>query len=165
MPALKDKVVKELNAQLGRELAASNQYLSMAIWFDERSLDQLASFFYAQSLEEREHAMKFLQYLLDAGSTPVVSEVPEPKADFGSAEEVAETALKQERHVTESIHRLVDLALEERDHTTTHFLQWFVEEQLEEEDTFQSLVDVIRQADGNLLLVEQYVHRQTAGGG
>lgn len=159
MPALKDRVVDALNAQLGRELEASNEYLSMAIWFDDRNLEELAAFFYDQSLEEREHAMKFVHYLLDAGSTPVIPSLSKPTADFDTAEEVAATALEQEEQVTECIHELVDLALENGDHTTNHFLQWFVEEQLEEEDTFQKLLDVIQEAD-NLILVEEYVHRQ-----
>jgi len=163
MAKLSDKMVTELNAQLGRELSAANQYLAMAIYLDARSLKELSSFFYQQSDEERQHAMKFLHYLLNANATPVVPAVPEPVADFESIEQIAEMGLNQEQEVTRCIHELVDLALSEKDHTTNHFLQWFVEEQLEEEATFGELLDVIRQSE-NLLLVEQYVFRQKPGG-
>lgn len=163
MPKLSKKMVKELNAQLGRELSAANQYLAMAIYLDDRSLKELASFFYAQSDEERQHAIKFLHYLLQANEKPIVPEVPKPIAEFESIEQIAEMGLQQEQEVTRCIHALVDLALQEKDHTTNHFLQWFVEEQLEEEATFSELLDVVRQSE-NLLLVEQYVFRQKPGG-
>jgi ferritin len=155
-------MVAELNAQLGRELSAANQYLAMAIYLDARSLKELSAFFYAQSEEEREHAMKFLHYLLQADATPVVPAIPEPMAEFESIEQIAQMGLDQEQEVTRCIHELVDLALSEKDHTTNRFLQWFVEEQLEEEATFSELLDVIRQSE-NLLLVEQYVFRQKPG--
>lgn len=162
MPKLSDKMVTELNAQLGRELSAANQYLAMAIYLDERSLKELSSFFYRQADEERAHAMKFLHYLLNADAKPVVPAIPEPVGDFESIEQIAEMGLNQEREVTRCIHELVDLALSEKDHTTNHFLQWFVEEQLEEEATFSELLDVVKQSE-NLLLVEQYVFRQQPG--
>lgn len=163
MAKLSEKMVTELNAQLGRELSAANQYLAMAIYLDARSLKELSSFFYEQSDEERQHAMKFLHYLLNANAMPVIPAVPEPVAEFESIEQIAEMGLNQEQEVTRCIHELVDLALSEKDHTTNHFLQWFVEEQLEEEATFGELLDVIRQSE-NLLLVEQYVFRQKPGG-
>ena len=162
MPKLSSKMVEELNAQMGRELSAANQYLAMAIHLDERSLKELSAFFYAQSEEERTHAMKFLHYLLQANEKPVVPAIPEPVAEFESLEKIAQMALAQEQEVTRCIHELVDLALKEKDHTTNHFLQWFVEEQLEEEATISELLDVIRQSE-NLLLVEQYVFRQKPG--
>jgi ferritin len=163
MPKLSAKMVEELNAQLGREFSAANQYLAMAIYLDDRSLRELSGFFYRQSDEEREHAMKFVHYLLNANETPVIPEVPKPMADFESLEQIAQMGLEQEQEVTRCIHELVDLALSEKDHTTNHFLQWFVEEQLEEEATFSELLDVVRQSE-NLLLVEQYVFRQQPGG-
>jgi len=163
MAKLSSKMVEELNAQLGRELSAANQYLAMAIYLDERSLKELSGFFYAQSDEEREHAMKFLHYLIAASEKPVIPAIPEPVAEFESLEQIAEMGLEQEQEVTRCIHELVDLALSEEDHTTNHFLQWFVEEQLEEEATFNELLDVTRQSE-NLLLVEQYVFRQKPGG-
>ncbi len=162
MAKLSTKMVEELNSQMGRELSAANQYLAMAIHLDERSLKELANFFYTQAEEERGHAMKFLHYVLQANEKPVIPAIPEPIASFESLEQIAEMGLAQEQEVTHCIHELVDLALSEKDHTTNHFLQWFVEEQLEEEATFTELLDVVRQSE-NLLLVEQYVFRQKPG--
>lgn len=164
MAKLSDKMVVELNAQLGREFSAANQYLAMAIYLDDRSLKELSAFFYEQADEEREHAMKFLHYLLHANAMPVIPAVPEPISAFESIEQIAQMGLEQEQEVTRCIHELVDLALSEKDHTTNRFLGWFVEEQLEEEATFSELLDVIRQTE-NLLLVEQYVFRQKPGSG
>ena len=164
MPRLSEKMTSELNAQMGRELSASNQYLAMAIYLDDKSLSDLASFYYRQAEEERQHALKFMHYVLDADAMPVVSEVPKPKCDFESVEEIAEMSLNMEREVTACIHGLVDVAMEERDHSTNRFLQWFVEEQIEEETTFNRLLDVTRQST-NLLLIDQYVSRLEPTGG
>ena len=162
MPKLSDKMIDELNAQLGRELLASNTYLAMAVHLDGRSLKELSAFYYQQAEEERQHAMKFLHYLLQANAQPVIPALAEPKADFDNIEQIAEQSLAYEQDVTRCIHDLVDLALQQKDHTTNRFLQWFVEEQLEEEATFHELLDVVRQSE-NLMLVEQYVFRQKPG--
>ncbi len=164
MPKLSDKMVDELNAQLGRELLAANTYLAMAVHLDARSLKELSAFYYEQAEEERQHAMKFLHYLLQANAHPVIPALAEPKAAFDNIEQIAELSLAYEQDVTRCIHELVDLALQEKDHTTNRFLQWFVEEQLEEEATFNELLDVVRQSE-NLLLVEQYVFRKKPGAG
>ena len=136
MAKLSTKMVEELNTQMGRELSTANQYLAMAIYLDERSLKELANFFYTQAEEERAHAMKFLHYMLQANEKPVIPAIPEPVATFESLETIAEMGLAQEQEVTQYIHELVDLALSEKDHTTNRFLQWFVEEQLEATVTF-----------------------------
>jgi ferritin len=164
MSKLSEKMTTELNAQMGREFSASNQYLAMAVYLDDKSLTDLAEFYYRQSEEERQHAMKFLHFILDSDCLPVLPEIPEPKSDFESVEEIAEMSLKMEREVTGFIHKLVDLAMDERDHSTNRFLQWFVEEQIEEEATFNKLLDVTRQST-NLLLIDQYVSRMEPEGG
>jgi ferritin len=164
MSKLSKKMTKELNAQMGREFSASNQYLAMAIYLDDKSLTDLANFFYRQSEEERQHAMKFMHFIMDSDARPVVPEIPKPKGDFESVEEIAEMSLEMEREVTGCIHKIVDLAMDERDHSTNRFLQWFVEEQIEEEATFSKLLDVTRQST-NLLLIDQYVSRMEPEGG
>jgi ferritin len=164
MSKLSEKMTAELNAQMGREFSASNQYLAMAVYLDDKSLTDLAEFYYRQSEEERQHAMKFMHFILDSDCLPVLPEIPKPKGDFESVEELAEMSLSMEREVTGHIHSLVDLALEERDHSTNRFLQWFVEEQIEEEATFNKLLDVTRQST-NLLLIDQYVSRLEPQGG
>ena len=158
MPKLKKAVVRELNAQLGRELASSHEYMAMAIYFSTRSLDSLAGFFFRQADEERQHALKFLRYLLEVGEKPVIPQVPKPKTSYRSMKQVAETSLKLEEKITANIAKMVTLANRERDHTTANFLAWFVEEQLEEESIFGKLVNIVKLSD-NDLQVELYVHR------
>ena len=135
MARIESEMVEKLNEQIGREFEASQQYLAMAVYLDGLSLDSLARFFYLQAEEEREHALKIVSYLNEVGQRARIPALPEPKAEFDSPLEVAETSLRQERAVTDAIHGLVDAAAEARDHTTFHFLQWFVDEQVEEESS------------------------------
>lgn len=158
---LSERMEKELNEQLGRELAASNQYLNISGYFDREALPELAAFFARQSDEERGHALRFFRYLLDAGGQVRVPTIPAPPASFASAEAAVRQALEWELEVTRHVHRLVDLAREERDHGTEEFLRWFVEEQVEEVKTMDELLGIVRRAgpDG-LLHVEEYLARR-----
>jgi ferritin len=122
-------------------------------------LVQLAQFFYRQSEEERMHAMKFVHFMLEAEGRPIIPPVPELRNDFGSPEEAVQFALDQERKVTAEIDNLVSLAVTEGDHAGNNFLQWFVTEQVEEVATMTTLLQTIRLAGDNLLLVEDYVRR------
>lgn len=156
-------VVDALNAQMGRELEAHLQYLSISSWFDAEGLPELSRFFAAQAAEEHTHAMKFLIYVQDVGGPVVIPALAAPKPDFESAEEAVMASLDSELAVTDSIHRIVDLAIEGRDHATQAFLQWFVTEQVEEVATMSELLQVTRRAgDGNLLLLDDYVARSLA---
>jgi len=156
-------VIDALNAQMGRELEAHLQYLSIASWFDAEGLPELSGFFAAQAAEEHAHAMKFLAYVQDVGGPVVIPALAAPKPDFESAEEAVTASLDSELAVTDSIHRIVDLAIEGRDHATQAFLQWFVTEQVEEVSTMSELLQVTRRAgDGNLLLLDDYVARSLA---
>jgi ferritin len=104
--------------------------------------------------------MKILQYISDAGGQPVVPATKEPKNHFETAQEAVELALNQELRVTDQINRLVDLAQKENDHLTREFLQWFVTEQLEEVTTMTDLLNVVKRAgENNLLLVEDHLYR------
>ncbi|MCS7295141.1 MAG: ferritin [Dehalococcoidia bacterium] len=162
---ISERMEKELNEQLGRELAASNQYLNIAGYFDRESLPELSAFFARQSEEEHEHALKFFRYILDAGGHVRVPTIPAPPASFASAEAAVQQALEWELEVTRQIHRLVDMAREERDHSTEEFLRWFVEEQVEEVKTMDELLGVVRRAGPERLLdVEQYIARKRSGG-
>lgn len=162
MARIEAEMVQQLNEQIGREFEASQQYLAMAVYLDGRSLENLARFFYLQADEERAHAMKIAQYLIEVGQEPRVPALPEPKASFDSPLEIAEASLAHERKVTDAIHELVDAATERRDHTTFQFLQWFVDEQVEEEATMDKLVDVIKAARDHIQ-VENYVRHMLAG--
>jgi ferritin len=159
---ISDKLAKAMSDQVGRELGASNQYVAIAAYFDAESLTELASFFYGQSDEERMHALKFVHYVADAGGKVAIPAVAQPQSAFESAEAAARLSLEWELEVTKQINALMDIAIQEKDHIAHGFLEWFVNEQLEEVNTMNELLSVIRRAgkDG-LLLVEQYVARRS----
>jgi bacterioferritin B len=160
---LNENVAAALNTHMGREFSAHFQYLSLASWFDDQGLPELSAFFFAQAAEEHVHAMKFLNYVLDAGGEVAIPPVPAPPQGFESAEDAVGQALAWEVAVTRHIDDLVDLASEHRDHATAAFLQWFVTEQVEEVSTMTELLQVVRRAgDANLLLVEAHVARKSA---
>ena len=148
-----------INDQIGREFGASLQYFSIAAYFDIDALPELAAFFYRQAEEEKEHALKFLHYIVDAGGEVRIPTVEGPKYDFKSAEEAAQAALEWEMQVTKEINHLMDLAIKENDHIAQEFLRWFVNEQLEEVSTMETLLSVIRRAGDNLLWVEDFLAR------
>jgi ferritin len=151
-----------LNEQIARELAASQQYVAIAVWYDAQALKQLAAHFYRQAVEERNHAMMIVQYLLDAGEKVVVPGVAEPKNDFADAVEPVRLALEQEKQVTEQIAALVLLAREEGELVGEQFLHWFLQEQREEVASMTDLLAVVERGRDNLLLVEEYLARQGA---
>lgn len=160
---ISQKMNRAINEQIGREFGASLQYVAIAAHFDGQSLPYLAKHFYRQADEEREHAMKFLRYILDAGGRVEIPDVDGPKNTFASAEEAVKLSLKWEEAVTRQIHALYELGLKENDYTTQNFLQWFIEEQLEEVSSMDRLLGIVRRAgEGGLLLVEDYLAR---GGG
>lgn len=159
-------VIDSLNAQLGRELEAHLQYLSISSWFDGEGLPELTKFFAAQAAEEHVHAMKFLDYVQDVGGPVVIPALAAPKPSFESADEAVAASLEWENAVTAQIDAIMDLAIERRDHATQAFLQWFVSEQVEEVSTMSELLQVTRRAgEGNLLLLEDYVARLGTAGG
>lgn len=162
-----EKAIAEgLNAQLGRELAAHLQYLSIAAYFDAEALPQLAAFFDAQAQEEHDHAMRFMGYIRDVGAQLTIPELAPPQAGFESAEEAVALSLSSEQAVTGFINDLTTLAEDHRDHATRTFLQWFVTEQVEEVSTMSDLLTVVQRAGAtNLLLVEDYVARGGNGEG
>ncbi len=151
-----------LNGQIARELAASQQYVAIAVYYDQETLDQLAAHFYRQAVEERNHAMMIVQYLLDADERVVIPAVAEPAADFADANAPVELALAQEKAVTDEIVSLARLAREEGDLVGEQFLHWFLQEQREEVASMTALLNVMQRAGDNLLLVEDYLARQGA---
>jgi ferritin len=156
---IKSKVVDAMNAQIVSEFTASAQYVAIAVHFDDLSLPELADYFYRQAEEERVHAMKFIHFMLDAGIKPIIPGLPTLKNDFSDVAEAVQFALDQEMKVTDEINNLVSLAVAENDHTSNQFLQWFVTEQVEEVSTMTTLLQTIKLAGNNLLLVEDFVRR------
>jgi len=149
-----------MNEQVGREFAASQQYVAIAVYYDSETLPQLAAHFYRQAVEERNHAMMIVQYLLDADEQVAVPGVGEPKAEFGDAVEPVRLALEQEKGVTEDIVGLATLAREDGELVGEQFLGWFLEEQREEVASMTALLAVVERASAsNLLLVEDYLAR------
>ncbi len=161
---ISEKMNSAINQQIGNEFLASLQYVSIAAWFSSESLPQLAAHFFQQSKEEREHALKFAKYVLDAGGRVRIPAIAEPKSQFSSAEEAVRHALEHEKLVTRQINDLVDLGMKENDHLTQSFLQWFVTEQLEEVSSMDTLLKIVQRAgEKGLLHVEEYLARSKSG--
>jgi ferritin len=156
---LSKELENAINQQVGAEFAASLQYVSIAAYFDGDDLPQLAAFFYRQAEEEKEHAMKFVHYVVEAGGQVRIPSIAETKYDFQTAEECAELALEWESDVTRMINNLMDIAVNNKDYISQDFLRWFVAEQLEEISTMGTLLNTIRRAGSNLLWVESYLAR------
>jgi ferritin len=148
-----------LNEQIAYEFAASQQYVAIAAHYDAETLPQLAATFYRQAVEERNHAMMIVQFLLDADLPVKIPGVEEPRTDFGSATEPVELALEQEKRVTDQITALVALAREEGNLVGEQFLHWFLQEQREEVSSMADLLRIVERAGNNLLLVEEYLAR------
>src|SRR5215475_2421745 len=151
-------LAKAFNTQIGHELGANLQYIGIAAYFQQRHLPLLAKLFFAQAEEERQHALKFVNYLLDVKGELQIPAVAAPTTSFSSAQEAVAAALTWEREVTAQITGLMDHAVKESDYLAQGFLQWFVDEQLEEINKMGRLLGIIRQAgERNLLMVEAYM--------
>jgi ferritin len=157
------RFVEELNGQIGREFGASQQYVAVAIYFDALTLPQLAAFFFRQALEERDHAMMMVQYLLDAGATPTIPGVDAPKSGFSDIVEPIRIALEQERRVTDQISALSSTAREANDFVSEQFMQWFLKEQVEEVATMSDLLAVAERSIERPMDIEDYLAREQPG--
>jgi bacterioferritin B len=157
-------LAKAFNQQIGNEFGASMQYVSIAAHFHNRQLTMLAKLFMDQADEERTHAMKFVQYVLDTKGDLQIPAIAAPKMSFKSAEDAVAAALAWEEEVTRQVGKLMDRAVKENDYLAQSFLQWFIDEQLEEVVKMDRLLSVIRQSgEKNLLMVEAYlVHIEKA---
>ena len=159
-----EKTVAAMNQQIQNEFGASMQYVAIAAYFDLEGLPDLAAHFYKQAEEERMHAMKFVHFLLETGATPLIPAIPAVKNGFTNAAEAVEYALTQEVKVTQQINDIVTIAREHKDHTSNQFLQWFIDEQVEEVSSMSTLLQTIKHSAGNLLMVEDFVRRKMAAG-
>ena len=134
------KMKKALNDQVALEAFASNNYLAMASWCEVIGYQGAANFFYVQSDEERTHMLKIVHYLNDVGATATISAIKAPANSFKSLEGILKIALKNEQTVTNAIHKMVEITQKEKDHSTYAFLEWFVNEQVQEETKFETLL-------------------------
>lgn len=145
----------QMNEQIGHEFGASLQYVSIAAYFDDVGLPVLRDHFFKQADEEREHAMKFVRFILDAGGQVRIPAIPAPKPTFKSAEEAVTLALEWEQTVTKQINALMNRSGSEKDYLSHDFLEWFVREQLEEVSSMDMLLKMVqRTGESGLMLVE-----------
>ena len=152
-----------LNSQVGYEFGASQQYIAIAVYYDSENLPQLAAHFYRQAVEERNHAMIMVQYLLDADEDVVIPGVEAPQTAFADVVAPVALALAQEKRVTDQIIELVKLAREEGELVGEQFLHWFLQEQREEVASMTELLAVVERGKDSLLSVEEHLSRASGG--
>ncbi|MGC8885679.1 MAG: ferritin [Verrucomicrobiia bacterium] len=150
-----------LNKQVGNELGASIQYIEVAAYFALEGLGVLSEYFFKQANEERDHALRIIKYIIDAGGQVEIPAIPAPRSNFGSAVEAVQLALDWENEVTSQINKLVALAVKENDYITQNMLNWFLNEQLEEVSSMDSLLKLVQRAGQNLLYVENLLKKES----
>lgn len=162
---IKKELANKMIEQVGNEFGASSQYLAIAVYFEKEALENTAAFFYQQAEEEREHGMKLLKYVVDAGGDVVIPAVAAPVMEIGSAEEAFQMSLNWELEVTGQINALMDMAKEQKDYLAQNFLNWFVNEQLEEVTTMDKYLTLVRKLGNNIFYLENLItHPEAAGG-
>jgi ferritin len=156
------RFVERLNAQVANEFAAQQQYIANAVYFDGQTLPRLAAFFYAQAVEERNHAMMMVRYLLDSDAPVMIPGVAAPETEFGDIVAPVALALEQEKRVSDQIGSLASVAREENDYLSEQFVQWFLKEQIEEVATMSALLAVVERSSDTPMFVEDYLVREQA---
>src|SRR3954463_10193858 len=152
-----------LNEQISNEFAASQQYVAAAVYYDTETLPRLAAFFYRQALEEREHAMIMIRYLLDTDEEVHIPDLKAQETSYADGSQPVKMALEQEKRVSSEIFSLFELARELKDYRAEQFLSWFVKEQVEEVALMNDLLNVVERSKENLLLAEEYIARESRG--
>jgi ferritin len=150
--------------QVGHEFGASQQYVAIAVWFDQQALPRLAAHFYAQALEERNHAMMIVQYLMDRDAPVTIPGVPAVRNDFATLAEPIELALHQEQQVTRQFEALIATARDDRDYLGEQFTHWFLKEQVEEVASMSTMLQVASRCLDNPLQMEDYLAREGSEG-
>jgi len=144
---MKESLSEALNEQLNFEFYSAHVYLAMAAYCSGESLDGFANFFVVQAEEERFHAMKIYKFLNDRGKRVKLDGMPTPNNEYGSVLEAFQHAYEHEQEVTRRIYNLSDLALNDREHATMQFLKWFIDEQVEEEAMFDTIINKLKRID------------------
>jgi ferritin len=155
---ISEKIAKAINEQIKLEEHSSRIYMSMAAWCEVQGFPGAAAFLYEHSDEERMHQLKFIKYLNDRGGHTQLQSLEQPELEFGSLKALFDEVLKHEVHVSHAINDIVHLCMEERDYTTLNFLQWFVEEQIEEESLVKGVIDQLNlagEAKGGLFHIDK----------
>jgi ferritin len=165
---LTEKMQAALNDQLNAELYSSYLYLSMNAYFKSVNLDGFANWMYYQAQEELEHAMKFYDFIIQRGGKVQLLQIAAPPTEWDSPLVVFEATLEHEQKVTGLINNLVDISHEERDHATNIFLQWFVSEQVEEEESVGGVLEQLKlmgDAKGGLFMIDRELAKRSPSGG
>ena len=162
---LAKKVEEILNIQVDKEGYSSHLYLSMACWAENEGLGGVADWLYEQADEERMHMLKLIKYINERDGQAKIAAVKEPPSEFGSVREMFEKVLEHERYVTASINEIVKVCIEENDHTTHNWVQWFVTEQIEEEASVKSILDKLKLAGDHLYMFDRDIMGMRSGGG
>lgn len=160
------KMLKTLNKHLNEEMFSSYLYLSMSAYFETKNLKGFANWMRLQSQEEYMHAMKFYSYIIQVGGNVTLAQINAPKTSWKNHMEVFKETLEHEKYITELINKLVDLAIQEKDHATNNFLQWFVNEQVEEVATAEDIVNKLEMIGDNkngLFLIDRELGARVAG--
>jgi ferritin len=152
-----------LQQQIRNEFTASQQYIAVAVYFDSHALPQLARRFYSQAAEERGHAMMMIQYLIDNNLEVKVTGIDDVVTDFDSVRAPVALAVERERAVTEQITKLARTARESGDYLGERFIQWFLEEQVEEVSDMHTLLTIVERAGDNLFDIEDFIAREMSG--
>ncbi len=152
-----------LNEQISNEFAASQQYVGAAVYYDTETLPRLASFFYRQAVEERNHAMIMVQYLLDTEEEVRIPDIKSQQTHYDDVTGPVRMALEQEKRVSEEINALFKLARDAGDFPAEQFLTWFVKEQVEEVSSMNDLLNVCERAKDSPLLIEDFLSREQLG--
>jgi bacterioferritin B len=152
-----------LNAQISNEFAASQQYVGAAVYYDAETLPRLAAFFYRQAVEERNHAMTMVQYLLDTEQEVRIPDIKSQQTRYDDVTGPVKMALEQEKRVSDEINALFKLARDTGDFPAEQFLAWFVKEQVEEVSSMNDLLNVCEQAKESPLLIEDFLAREQIG--
>jgi len=161
--AQQSQFVTLLQEQVAYEFAAHQQYIGLAVWFDANDLPQLATLFYRQAVEERNHAMMIVQYLLDRGIPPTIPGIGPVRNDFNHPRQLVELALHQEQDVTARIERLFKAARDDGDFVGEQFMLWFLKEQVEEVASMNTLLAIMDRAGTNVFHIEDFLSREDVG--
>ncbi|AEH07564.1 ferritin [Methanothermococcus okinawensis] len=146
---IKDNILKALNEQINKEFFSAYLYLSMSAYAESIGLKGFAQWLKVQYQEELDHAMKFYNYVIERGGKIELEAIDKPKNEWSSILEVFEDGYKHEQFISESINNIMDLAVSEKDYATINMLQWFIDEQVEEESSFLEIVDKLKLLDGD----------------
>ena len=154
-----ERFIEALQEQIGREFAAAHQYTAIGVWYDGQTFPRLARFFHGQADEERAHALKMVNYLVESGVPVDFGSVPAPVASFDDHVAPIELALEQEKSVTVNVSGLFEIARETRDFASESFMQWFVDEQVEEESSMGDLLEVAERVRDFPMMLEEFLAR------